>query len=131
MGNGAYLEGVQAEIPLDITLDNVIINKSILIGRNSKKILNVQKGIVKSNGNNYTNYELLKYKFPSNCFYSDNIIVFTSVVTDVETELDRHFIVSKNYGYNKTYNLVYIQARDILGNISEPYSINVLAIEYL
>jgi len=76
------------------------------------------------------NYELLQYKFPSNSFGSNNVIVFTSVVSGIDVEIDKHFIVAKNYGYNETYNLVYIQARDLLGYISAPYSINVLAIEY-
>ena len=130
LGDGSKLTGVKVEIPTDVTFDNVDVKKSILIGQNSKKILNIQKGVVESKGSISQNYELLKYKFPSNSFVSNNVIVFTSVVSDIDVEIDKHFIVAKNYGYNETYNLVYIQARDLLGYISAPYSINVLAIEY-
>ena len=130
IGDGSNLTGIKIEIPPNITFDNVNINKSITIGQNSTKILNVHTGVIKSEGNSSKNYELLTYNFPLNSFVSNNVIVFTSVKTEVESEVNKHFIVSKNYGYNQLYNLVYIQARDILDNISEPYSINVLGIEY-
>jgi dUTPase len=131
-GNGAYLEGIeQASIPSDIEFNNVTIKQSILIGTNSKRILNVQKGILKSDGNPGANYEMLTYKFPQYAFFSNNIVVFTSVAGGVSTYVDQHFVVARNYGYNETYNCVYIQARDLLGSLSEPYEIHVLAIEYV
>ena len=132
IGNGALLEGIaQASIPSDIEFNNVTIKQTLLIGTNSKRILNVQKGILKSDGNPGSNYEMLTYKFPQYAFFSNNIVVFTSIAGGVSTYVDQHFVVARNYGYNETYNCVYIQARDLLGSLSEPYEVHVLAIEYV
>jgi hypothetical protein len=117
-------------MPIDVTFNNVNVDTSLRVGRNSKKILNIQKDVVKSAGDASRKYELLTYKFPPNTFLSNNVIIFTSVVTSVDVEVDQHFIVAKNHGYNEVYNEVYIQVRDILGNLTMPYEINVLAIEY-
>jgi hypothetical protein len=129
IGDGSKLTGIKVEIPLDVTFDNVSINKGIVIGKNATKIINVQRGVVESKGVT-NNYEMLEYKFPPNSFSSDTVIVFTSIVCGIEENPDKNFIVAKNYGYNSNYNCVYIQARDLLGSLNVPYSVDILAIEY-
>jgi hypothetical protein len=132
IGNGSLLTGISSGgFTPDATFDNIIVNNSIKIGGiQSPKVYNIHKTYI--DGNLSSNaYLLTSYTFPINTFNSGNVVVFTKVLCDDELlNIDRYFVVCKNYGYNRYYNRTYIQVRNLLGNdLNLDYYIELTAIE--